>query len=156
VVNFIYNTSLLAMQSPLPANTGIIEIDGLRMMDLSSALIHCSPTMFEKNPIDMRAVLAQITDASEILQQLLDGSHTVIAGRLAGAFRNLGQDRIADDIVKTMRAADFDIRENDPFQNRLATELSFREKSPYANRIRLLWQNFREVIVQCFPISPGL
>ncbi len=156
VVNFIYNTSLLAMQSPLPANAEIMEIDGLRILTLSSALIHCSPTMFEKNPIEMRSILAQISDVSEILQQLLNGSHTVIAGRLAGAFRNLGQDRIADDIVKTMKAADFDVRENDPFQNRLTTELSFREKSPYANRIRLLWQNFREVIIKHFPESPGL
>ncbi len=156
IVNFIYNTSLLAMQSPLPASAEIMEINGLRMLTLPSALIHCSPTMFEKNPIDMRTVLATIPDSSEILQLLLDGSHTVIAGRLAGAFRNLGQDRIADDIVKTMKAADFDVRENDPFQNRLTTELSLREKSPYANRIRLMWQNFREVIIKHFPKSPGL
>tara|TARA_R110000868_G_scaffold184479_6_gene426108 strand:- start:3895 stop:5445 length:1551 start_codon:yes stop_codon:yes gene_type:complete len=156
VVNFIFNTSLLAMQSPLPANADITEIDGLRILTLPSSLIHCSPTMFEKNPIDMRIALAKIPDSSEILRLLLDGSHTVVAGRLAGAFRNLGRDRIADDIVQTMRAADFDVRENDPFENRPATKLTFREKSPYANRIRLLWQNFREVVIKHFPESPGL
>jgi hypothetical protein len=30
------------------------------------------------------------------------GGHSTIAGRLAGAFRNIGRDRIADDIIKTM------------------------------------------------------
>lgn len=155
-VNFIYNTSLFAMQSPLPASAELIEVDGLRMLTLPSALIHCSPTMFDKNPIDMRTALAQISDAWEVLKQLLDGSHTVIAGRLAGAFRNIGQEGIADEIVKTMKAADFDVRENDPFQNKPAADLSFREKSLYANRIRLLWQNFREPIIKHFPDSPRL
>ncbi len=155
-IPLLFNTSILEMKSPLPNKADVIEEKGINMLTLPSSLIYCSPTMFEKNPIDMRAVLAQITDASEILQQLLDGSHTVIAGRLAGAFRNLGKDRIADDIVKTMRSADFDVRENDPFHNRLTTELSFREKSPYANRIRMLWQNYREVIIKHFPKSPGL
>ncbi|MEL6975105.1 MAG: Fic family protein [Bacteroidota bacterium] len=155
-IPLLYNTSILEIKSPLPNKADVIEEKGINMLTLPSALIHCSPTMFEKNPIEMRTTLVQITDASEILQQLLDGSHTVIAGRLAGAFRNLGQDRIADDIVKTMRTADFDVRENDPFQNQLATELSFREKSPYANRIRLMWQNFREMIIKHFPESPGI
>lgn len=44
-----------------------------------------------------------IRDASEVLERLLDGGHNMIAGRLAGAFRNIGRDRIADDIVQTTR-----------------------------------------------------
>jgi hypothetical protein len=39
----------------------------------------------------------------------------VIAGRLASAFRNIGRDRIAEDIVKAMLAAGYAVRENDPF-----------------------------------------
>jgi hypothetical protein len=48
-----------------------------------------------------------IRDASGLLARLLEGGHTVIAGRLAGTFRNVGRDRIADDIVKTMTATGY-------------------------------------------------
>ena len=41
-----------------------------------------------------------IRDASGLPTRLLAGGHTIIAGRLAGAFRNIVRDRIADDIVK--------------------------------------------------------
>jgi hypothetical protein len=52
--------------------------------------------------------------------RLLEGGHSTIAGRLAGAFRNIGRERIADDIIDTMRAAGYGIRENDPFADFLA------------------------------------
>ncbi|MCX6224195.1 MAG: hypothetical protein NTV01_05515 [Bacteroidia bacterium] len=63
-----------------------------------------------------RIPLAQIRDPSEILEPLLKGSHSVIAGRLAGAFRNNNQARLADEIIKTMDAAGFMVRESDPFE----------------------------------------
>ncbi len=154
-IDFIYNTSLLAMDSPLPRIAEVAVKNEIRMLTLPSALIHCSPTMFKKNPTDIKAAFTMIAEPSELLRQLLDGSHTVIAGRLAGAFRNIGQDRIADEIVETMKSADFNIRENDPFQNRPSKKL-LRESSPYANRIRLTWQNFRDTVIKYFPESPGI
>lgn len=48
---------------------------------------------------------------------LLEEGRTIVAGRLAGGFRNIGRDRIADDIVKTMQAADYNVREKDPFEH---------------------------------------
>ncbi len=76
-------------------------------------------------------------------------------GRLAGAFRNIGRDRIADDIVKTMQTADYDIREKDPFEDTINLILPAREQSPYVNRIRLMWQQMREPILKQFPAAPG-
>jgi hypothetical protein len=80
----------------------------------------------------------------------------VIAGRLAGAFRNIGRDRTADDIVKTMSAAGYAVRENDPFTDNPSLVLGTRETSPYVNRIRLLWQKMRGPVIDSFPIAPGL
>ena len=81
-----------------------IEIkDGLRVFKLPAALISCAPGQFIARANDLRAALAMVTDASEVLGRLLAGSgDTVVAGRLAGAFRNIGRDRIADAIVETM------------------------------------------------------
>ena len=126
------------------------------MLTLPSALIHCSKVMFEKSPLEMRTVLTLIKDSTELLSQLLNGSHTVIAGRLAGAFRNNGQERIADDILKAMKSAGFNIRETDPFESEPQIELSLIESSPYANRLKLMWNQMREVVINHFPDAPGL
>ena len=45
---------------------------------------------------------------------MLEWGHTIIAGRLSGAFRNIGKKRIADDINHAMKSAGYDVRETDP------------------------------------------
>lgn len=155
-MKLLYNTSLFGMKSPLPNTADTTIINGIRMMTLPSALIHCSHVMFEKNATDMRTALSQVKHSSEILRQLLDGSHTVIAGRLAGAFRNIGKSQIADDIINTMKSADFKIRENDPFVINPPNKLTEVIRSPYVNRIELMWHGMREIVVKHFPKETGL
>lgn len=150
------NTSLVTMKSSLPKAAEIQIIDGLRVLTLPSSLIHCTPAMFIKNSTDVRTALTLIKDASEILGLLLDGGHSTVAGRLVGAFRNIGQEKIADEIVKTMQAAGYDIREIDPFESKTPIALSSPERSPYVNRIKLMWHNMREVVINHFPKAPGL
>jgi fido (protein-threonine AMPylation protein) len=155
-IPLLHNTSLFEIQSPLPNTAEIIDVGGIRMLTIASALIHSTPIMFHKQATDMRTILAYISDASELLKQLLDGSHSVVAGRLAGAFRNVGQIKIADEIISTMKMADFDVREIDPFEHKLPIELSFRARSPYENRIKIMWDEYRKVVLKHFPVSPGL
>ncbi len=147
---------MFTMQSPLPLNAEVISVDGLRMLTLPSALVNVTATFFQKNAIDARTGLSIIRDASEILPFLLETGRSTIAGRLAGAFRNNGQSKIADEILKTMRAADYDVRESDPFEAGSVVELSQRESSPHANRMRLLWHSLREEVLRHFPEAPGL
>ncbi|MHB8623501.1 MAG: Fic family protein [Sulfuricaulis sp.] len=156
VTRLPYKTSLLDVQAALPANTDVVEQDGLRLFSLPAALIACPPGFYTQHPTDARTALSLVRDASEVLHRLLEGGHRTIAGRLAGAFRNIGRTRIADDIIKTMRAADFDTRENDPFDAQSSMILPLRERSPYVNRIRLMWQAMRSPIIERFPDAPGL
>lgn len=150
-----YGTSLFDVRATVPEESDIEEKDGLRLFAISAALIASSPGVFENNPTDVRAALATIRDASEVLTGLLGGGHSTIAGRLAGAFRNIGRDRIADDILGSMRAAGYTVREHDPFRNRIAFVLPRREASPYASRIRLMWQQMREAVAERLPNAPG-
>ena len=150
-----YGTSLLDVRAAVPEEKDIEERYGLRLFALPAALIASSPGFFERNPTDARAALATIRDASEVLDRLLEGGHSTIGGRLAGAFRNVGRDRIADDIVSTIRAAGYTVREQDPFASRIHLVLPRREASPYAGRIRLMWQQMRGPIIERFPASPG-
>ena len=156
VTTLPHGTSLLDLRAALPAAGDGEEKEGLRVFSLESALIACSPNYFSRNSTDVRAALATIRDASGLLARLLNGGHSTIAGRLAGAFRNSGRDRIADDITKTMSAAGYAVRENDPFTDKPSLALPARETSPYVNRIRLLWQKMREPVIGRFPGAPGL
>ncbi len=151
-----YQTSLWHWQVVVPKTAAFVTIEGIRMLTLPSSLILCTPIFFTKNPTDARTALAMIKDSSEITGLLLEGGHSTIAGRLAGAFRNIGRDRIADDILKTMQAAGYDVRETDPFATDTPVALSAREQSPYVNRIKLLWHEMRTVVIAHFPTAPGL
>jgi hypothetical protein len=150
-----HDTSLLDVRVALPATREIQEKEGMRIFSPAYALINCSAQFFTQSPTDARAALSMVRSASEVLYRLLEGGHSKIAGRLAGAFRNIGRDRIADDIVKTMKTADYDIREKDPFEDTISLILPAREQSPYLNRIRLMWQQMREPILKQFPAVPG-
>jgi Fic family protein len=150
-----HDTSLFDTRAALPEAGHIAEKDGLRLFSVPAGLVSCGSGFFRQNATDARAVLAMVRNASDVLSLLLEGGRTTVAGRLAGAFRNIGRDRIADDIVKTMQTADYDIREKDPFENTLNLILPAREQSPYVNRIRLMWQQMREQILKQFPAAPG-
>jgi len=150
-----HDTSLFDTRATLPETGQIVERDGLRLFSVPSALVNCGSRFFLQNATDARAVLAMVRNASDVLGLLLEGGHTKVAGRLAGAFRNIGRDRITDDIIKTMQTADYDIREKDPFEDTIDLVLPSREQSPYVNRIRLMWQQMREPIVKQFPAAPG-
>lgn len=152
--NFIdlpHGTSIMDVRSVIPKLKEIEEKNGLRIFALPAALIASSPTIFTQNSLDVRTALAMIRDSSEILDRLLEGGHTVVAGRIAGAFRNIGQDRIANEIIETMRAADYDVRESDPFQSKIPFLGLGRGISPYVNRISLMWQEMRQPILDRFP-----
>jgi hypothetical protein len=150
-----YETSLLDVRAAVPQKKDIEEREGLRLFSLPAALIASSSAFFANNPTDARAALATIRDASEVLDRLLEGGHSTIAGRLAGAFRNIGRGRIADDIVNAMRAAGYTVREQDPFASRIDLVLPRREASPYASRIRLMWQQMRGAVIETFPAPPA-
>jgi len=155
VTTLLYGTSVLDSRVDLPDKANMMEKDGLRLMTLPAASIAASPRFFTKYPTDVRAALPMIRDASDVLDRLLGGGHSVIAGRLAGAFRNIGRERIADDILKNMQAAGYDVREADPFSEPAPILLGARESLPYVNRIRLMWQTMRETVLERFPKAPG-
>lgn len=152
----LHGTSIFDVRLALPAVQDIELLDGLRVMRLPAALIACGPGHFAAHPVEMRAALAMISDASDVLNRLLEGGHSTVAGRLAGAFRNIGRDQIADAIVATMKAAGYATSENDPFADQPLVAIGQRETSPAVNRLRMSWAAMRETVLDLFPPAPGL
>ncbi len=151
-----HETSIFDVRLALPPVQDIEVSNGMRVFNLPSGLIASSPTNFTAQPIVMRAALAAITDVSQVLGRLLEGGHSTIAGRLAGAFRNIGRGGIADDIVQTMRAAGYTVHETDPFKGIPHAALGLRDTSPYVNRVSMTWQKMRKDVLDHFPAPPGL
>ena len=151
-----HGTSLFDVRYAMPKDSEIVERDGLRLFSVPAALVAISEQHFRRASTDVRAAMATIRDASDVLALLLEGGHSTIAGRLAGAFHNAGYARIADDILKTMEAAGYTVRESDPFEDTPGIVLAEREASPYANRIRLMWDAMRQKVIDVFPAAPGL
>jgi hypothetical protein len=152
----IFGTSVLDVRLALPADQDIEVRDGVRIINLAAALISCAPSHFLAHPAALRAALAMVPDASDVLSRLLEGGHSKVAGRLAGAFRNIGRDQIADNITGTMQSAGYTISESDPFEDAAPAVFSPRETSPYVNRLRMTWITMREQVLKIFPAPPGL
>jgi fido (protein-threonine AMPylation protein) len=156
-VDLLYGTSIYDLkQAEVPAKADLEELDGLRLYTAPAALIKARDSFFRRYPVEAQVVLSRTRDASDLLRRLLAGRHSAIAGRIAGAFRRIGKPRIADEIVSTMKAADYDVRESDPFE----TERRFAEilptAAPIVARLQALWEAHRQKVVDLFPPAPGL
>lgn len=152
----LHKTSIMDVRLKLPDKQDIESKDNIQIMTLPAALVSCSPGFYSNNPIEARAVLSMIFNAAEILPHLLKGGHSTIAGRLAGAFRNIGRNVIANDIVDTMKAAGYSVSKNDPFEEKTVIIFGERELSPYVNRMRMSWADMRNIVLESFPQPPSL
>ena len=151
-----HGTAIFDVRLEIPADAEVEKLESLRIMRLPTALIHCSPGHFASRPVDMRAALAMVQDASEVLSRLLEGGHSRVAGRLAGAFRNIGRTHIADAIIQTMRSAGYTVSESDPFDDAPPVVIGARQTSPAVNRLRMTWGLMRADVLARFPQPPGL
>ena len=153
-----FSTSLFDLKesNALPARA-LARRDGLRLFTPEEALVLVSEPFFTRFPIEAQVVLGGIRDTSQLLRILLDGGHSVVAGRLAGALRRLGRAADADDILKAMKSAGYSVRETDPFAPAQPVVNSARARAaPIVGRLQTMWQTLRQPVIDIFPPPPGL
>jgi len=149
--DLLHGISIFDIQLEIPPDDQMDIINGVRVYSLSSTLINIGQDTFNKNPIDSRTCLYSVKDSSDLLSILLEGGNSVIAGRVAGAFRNIGNNKIADEIISTMKSAGYDVRESDPYNEKISTAFTIKPVSPYASRIKLIWDKMRDDVIKNFP-----
>jgi fido (protein-threonine AMPylation protein) len=155
-VPLLFGTCLYDLKQPqMPAAADIVQRDGLRVFAPAAAIIRVPEIFFATNPIETRIVLASFRDASELLRRLLDGGRTVVAGRIAGALRHIGRPEFADEIIGTMKAAGYYVRESNPFAER-APAMAASPMAPIVGRIQVMWESMRGTVLDMFPRPPGL
>lgn len=151
--SLLYGTSLFNLKAKLPSSIYTHSEFGVQMYTLAEALVFVSPTYFRQNPISARICLQMVKDESEICGILADEGASTRAGRLVGAFRNIGRDKIANNILGLMKRLGYDVREEDPFEDKVESISPF-PISPYVARISLMWSKMRQAIISNFP-SPS-
>ena len=156
-VELLFGTSLYDLrQKDMPPDTGVTERDGVRHLTPEAALVRVPEAFFVRHPVEAQVVLSGIRDAADVLGRLLDGGHSVIAGRLAGAFRRVGRGDVADEILGVMKRVGYDVREADPFRSEPALGAPGRAQPPIVGRLQSLWETMREPVIAAFPEAPGL
>jgi fido (protein-threonine AMPylation protein) len=157
-VKLLFATSLYDLrQQQLPSRNDLVIRNGLRIFSPAAALIRVAESFFIRNPIEAQGVLAGIRDASELLKHLLDGGHSAIAGRLAGALRRVGRAEQAGEILSTMKAAGYDVRETDPFEvAQRVFAIGGAAEAPIVGRLQAIWAASRDAVLESFPKPHGL
>lgn len=152
ILKLPHNTSLLTLRMETAQEIIVEPQYGLRLYSLPEAVVYCSPSIYKTGEVDIRTALSMIKDSSDLLRFLMDKGHSTRSGRLAGAFRNIGRSKIADEILSTMKRLDYDVREEDPFENKVELPLN---RSPYITRLQLIWNAMRNKVIDLFPETTG-
>ena len=151
-----FDTSLYDLKKALPPKEDIAAKDGLSLLTVEAALINVPEAFFRNYPAEAQIVLSGLKNTNPLLSRLLDGGHVSAAGRIAGALRRMERGDEADAIVRKMKAADYDVREKDPF-----AEIEYVASLPIgisalAARVNNAWDKHRQTIIDLFPQEPGL
>ena len=147
---FLYRAPVLLTSKAEP------DEGGLRLVELAPALVAVGAGFFQQQTLAARIALSLVDDLTELLTVLLNGSHSVVAGRLAGALRALGRTEQANNLVNTMKSADYVVIETSPFDVVPPALPGGRAESPYVQRLRATWEQMREVVIGNLPAPSAL
>ena len=150
-------TSLLLYEDSERFPENRVNQENIWIMDLQSALCRVQPAFFRNFPFDVELALRMVKDPSALTRILVQGGRSAIAGRLAGAYRSLKENEMAERIIKDMETAGFNVRESNPFDH-FTSSLAVGTKvvSPYVSRIEVMWKSMRQQVPEIFPVAPGI
>ncbi len=150
LTNLLYETSVFDLKTTIATSIQKETRFQLNLYSLAEALIECNQEFYRSQNVAVRTCLSLVRDTSEILAILLEKGQSFKAGRLAGAFRNMGKNTFADEILRLMKDAGYDVREKDPFEESKIIDIQLVE-NPYEVRFKLMWAEMRETVLLYFP-----
>jgi len=156
-IKLLFGSSLYDLKvAEMPPGGALMVRDGLRLFTPAASLVRVPESFFQLYPLEAQVVMASLADASDLLRLLLNGGHSAKAGYLAKAFRQTGRGELADEILRAMKGAGYDVRESSPFEAGQIFHKPSRPAAPIVGRIEMLWESMRGKVLATFPKAPGL
>ncbi len=131
------------------------EKKGLQIMELGYSLCKVAPTYFEKNPQSAEIALRLIQTSDQLLKPILEHGFKNAAARLIGAYRFLGDERMASQINSSLEKEGMRVQPENPFIH-VEPLTTSRTRSPYMARIIAMWKSYRAVVIENFPKPSGM
>jgi Fic/DOC family/Protein of unknown function (DUF1488) len=156
-VKLLFGTTLYDLKvDEMPGPAALTVREGLRLFTPAVALVRVPESFFQMYPLEAQVVMASLADASDLLRLLLSGGHSAKAGYLAKAFRQTGRGELADEILRAMKGAGYDVRESSPFEAGQVFRKVGRPVASIVSRVEMLWESMRGKVHATFPKAPGL
>lgn len=156
-VKLLFGTTLYDLKvDEMPAPEALTVREGLRLFTPAAALVRVPESFFQMYPLEAQVVMASLADVSDLLRLLLNGGHSAKAGYLAKAFRQTGRGELADEILRAMKGAGYDVRESSPFEAGQVFRKVGRPVASIVSRVEMLWESMRGKVHATFPKAPGL
>jgi len=156
-IQLLFGTTLYDLKVAEMPQPGVLTVrEGLRLFTPAAALVRVPESFFQMYPLEAQVVMASLGDASDLLRLLLNGGHSAKAGYLAKAFRQTGRGELAEEILRAMKGAGYDVRESSPFEAGQIFHKPSRPTAPIVSRVEMLWESMRGKVLAAFPKAPGL
>lgn len=146
-----FQTSIYDLKKELPPKEDLEHKDGIPVLTIEASLTKVTEVFFKNNALEAQIVIGSLRSITPLLARLLDGGHVKAAGRIAGALRKMDRGAEADQIIKRMKSADYDVRERDPFDETMPLPQIQQGVSPLVGRIQNAWTGQRDVVIEVFP-----
>ncbi len=146
-------SSILTYQNARNLPMDIVELNGVQVMSLGTALVRTTPTFFHLDPLTAEIALRNVR-REDLTRALLAEWNAAAAGRLMGALTHIGRQGDADALRADCETAGYRVTLENPFE-RPAVLAGFLMESPHAGRIQALWQRMQPIVLDAKPAAPG-
>ena len=154
-LNLLNDSSLLLYPSKkkLPVVREVKQ--GVQVMPLALALIKVSPSYFIRSSTNAELALRMVRGEDLTRALLSNNANFSEAGRMIGGLRHLGLEEIAQRIESDLKAAGFNLKSTNPFEEPAQLPCGVMLQSPYSGRIEAMWAKMREKVLAFFPSPPS-
>ncbi len=146
-------TSILTYENTHNLPRDIVELNGVHVMSLGTALVRTTPTFFHLDPLTAEIALKRVR-REDLARALLSEWNAAAANRLIGGLAHIGRQPDAEALHADCETAGYRVSAENPFE-RPAVLAGFQLESPHAGRIQALWQLMQPTVLAAKPAPPA-
>jgi hypothetical protein len=146
-------TSILTYENARSRPRDIVDLNGVQVMSLGTALVRATPTFFRLDPLTAEIALRRVR-REDLTRALLAEWNAAAAGRLLGALSHLERTSDAEALRADCETAGHRVAVENPFE-RPAALAGFQIESPHAGRVEALWRKMKPAVLAARPAAPA-